>query len=170
MRTFILSTFLYACESWTLTAERERRTQALEMRCYRRLLNISYKNYVMNEEVRSRIQNAIGVHDDILTMVKNWKLRWYGNISRSSGMAKTIFCRGQWHEQEGEEDRRRDGKITSKNGQEWSLEISWGQQTTRKGGKELLQSHQWSPDTRQSWGTEIRWDEIVKTKVNFLLS
>ena len=29
MRTLILSTFLYACESWTLTAEIERRIQAL---------------------------------------------------------------------------------------------------------------------------------------------
>ena len=43
MRTLISSTFLYACESWTLTAEIERRIQALDMRCYRRLLNISFK-------------------------------------------------------------------------------------------------------------------------------
>ena len=57
MRTLILSTFLYACESWTLTAEIDRRIQALEMRCYRRLLNISYKDHVTNEEVRNRIQN-----------------------------------------------------------------------------------------------------------------
>ena len=91
MRTLILSTFLYAFESWTLTAEIERRIQALEMRCYRRLLNISYKERVTNEEVRKRIQNAIGVHDDLLTMVKKRKLKWYGHISRSSGMAKTIL-------------------------------------------------------------------------------
>ena len=91
IRTLILSTFLYACESWTLTAEIERRIQALEMRCYRRLLNISYKDHVTNEEVRNRIQNAIGVHDDLLTMVKKRKLRWYGHISRSSGIAKTIL-------------------------------------------------------------------------------
>ena len=91
MRTLILSTFLYACESWTLTADTERRIKALEMRCYRRLLNISYNDHVMNEEVCNRIQNAIGVHDDILTMVKKRKLRWYGHISRSSGMAKTIL-------------------------------------------------------------------------------
>ena len=90
MRTLIFSTFLYTCESWTLTAEIERRIQALEMRCYRRLLNISYKHHVTNEEVRNRIQNATGVHDD-LTMVKKRKLRWYGHISRSSGMAKTIL-------------------------------------------------------------------------------
>ena len=76
MRTLILSTFLYACGSRTLTAEIERRIQALEMRCYRRLLNISYKKkHVSNEEVRNRIQNAIGVHDDLLTMVKKRKFR-----------------------------------------------------------------------------------------------
>ena len=91
MRTLILSTFLYACESWTLTAEIERTVQAPERRCYRRLLNISYKDHVMNEELRSRIQNATGVQDDLLTIVKKRKLRWYGHISRSSGMAKTIL-------------------------------------------------------------------------------
>ena len=91
MRTLILSTFLYACESWTLTAEMERRIQSLEMRCYRKLLNISYKDHVTNEEVRNRIQNANGVHNDLLTMVKKRKLRWYGHISRSSGIAKAIL-------------------------------------------------------------------------------
>ena len=91
MRTLILSTFFYACEGWTLTAEVERRIQALGIRCYRRLLDISYKDHVTNEEVRNRIQNAIGVQYDLLTMVKKRKLRWYGHISRSSGMAKTIL-------------------------------------------------------------------------------
>ena len=91
MRTLILFTLLYACESCTLTAEIERRIQALKMRCYRRLLKISYKDHVTNEEVRNRIQNAIGVHDDLLTMVKKRKLRWYGHISKSSGMAKTVL-------------------------------------------------------------------------------
>ena len=90
MRTLILSTF-YACESWTLTAEIERRIQAPEMRCYRRILNISYRNQVTNEEVRNGIQNKIGVHDDLLTIIKKKKLRWYGHISRFSGMAKTTL-------------------------------------------------------------------------------
>ena len=89
MRTLILSTFLYACESWT--TEIERRIQALEMKCYMRLLNISYKDHVTNEEVHNRIQNAFGVHDDLLTTAKKRKLRWYGHISRSSDMSKTIL-------------------------------------------------------------------------------
>ena len=91
MQTLILSTFLYACESWALTAEIEIRIQALEMRCHRRILNISYKHLVTNEEVRSRIQKAIGVHDELITMIKKRKLRWYGHISRSSCMWKTIL-------------------------------------------------------------------------------
>ena len=65
------------------------------------------------------------------------------------------FCGGQWKEQEREEDRRRDGKITSKNGQEWSLEIPWGQRKTVKGGKVLLQ--RCAPTTVKV--KRRRWDE-----------
>ena len=44
-----------------------------------------------NDEVLNTTQNAVGVRDDLLTMRKKRKLRWYGHISRSSGMAKTIL-------------------------------------------------------------------------------
>ena len=33
MRFLVTAIFLYACESWTLTAELQRRIQAMEMRC-----------------------------------------------------------------------------------------------------------------------------------------
>ena len=56
MRSFVTSIFLHACESWTLTAELQRRIQAMEMRCYRKILRISYKHHVTNEEVRAKIQ------------------------------------------------------------------------------------------------------------------
>ena len=89
MRTLILSTSLYACEScesWTLTAEHESRIQALKMRCYRRLPNISYKDHVMNEEVGNRNQNAIGVHDDLLWHGKD---NYAGDSERSKKERKT---------------------------------------------------------------------------------
>ena len=50
MRSLVIFIFLYACESWTLTAVLEKRTQGFGMRCYRGLLNISYKDHVTNEE------------------------------------------------------------------------------------------------------------------------
>ena len=62
----------------------------MEMRCYRKVLRISYKDHVTNEEVRAKIQQAIGPHED-LTIVKRRKLQWYGHVSSSLGLAKTIF-------------------------------------------------------------------------------
>ena len=47
-----------SCESLTLTAELNKRAQAFKMRCYRRLLNISYKDHVTNKEVRRKIQDS----------------------------------------------------------------------------------------------------------------
>ena len=91
MRLLVTPIFLCACESWTLTAELQRRIQAMEMRCNRRILRISYKDHVTNEEVRAKIQQAIGPHEDLLTMVKRLKLQWYGHVSHSSGLAKTIL-------------------------------------------------------------------------------
>ena len=51
MHSFAIAIFLHACESRTLTIESEKRTQAFEMRCSRKLLNISCKDHVINEEV-----------------------------------------------------------------------------------------------------------------------
>ena len=47
----------------------------MEMRCYRKILRISYKDNVTNEEVRAKIQQAIGPHENFLTIVKRHKLR-----------------------------------------------------------------------------------------------
>ena len=60
MRSLVLPTFLHDCESWALTADLERRIQAVEMRCYHKLLGISYKDHIINEEVRGTIWQAIG--------------------------------------------------------------------------------------------------------------
>ena len=81
MRSFVISIFLYACESLTLTAELDKRTQAFDMRCYRRLLNISYKDHVTNEEARRKIQAAIGEYDEHMALIKKRKLRWFGHVS-----------------------------------------------------------------------------------------
>ena len=91
MHTFVTSFFLYACEPWMLTAELQRRIQAMEMRCYHKILHSSCKVHVTNEEVHAKIQQAIGPHEDLLTIIKRCKLQWYGHVSHSSGLAKTIL-------------------------------------------------------------------------------
>ena len=63
----------------------------MEMKCNRKILRISHKDHVTNEEVRAKIQQAIGAHEDLLTIAKRQKMQWYGHVSRSSGKAKTIL-------------------------------------------------------------------------------
>ena len=57
----------------------------------RKILRILYKDDVTNKEVRAKIQQAIGPHEDVLTIVKRHKLQLYGHVSRSSGLAQTIL-------------------------------------------------------------------------------
>ena len=78
-------------KSWTLTAELQTRVQVMEIRCYRKILRISYKDHVTNEEIRAKIQQAMGPHEGLLTTVRRRKLQWYSHVSRSSGLAKTIL-------------------------------------------------------------------------------
>ena len=55
------------------------------------ILSISYKDHVTNEEVRAKIQQAIGPHEDLPTIIKRRKLQWCGHVSCSSSLAKTIL-------------------------------------------------------------------------------
>ena len=91
MHSLVTSIFLYAYESWTLTAELQRSIQAMEMRCYCKILHISCKDHVTNNKVHAKIQQAIGPHEDLLTIIKRCKLQWYGHVSHSLGLAKTIL-------------------------------------------------------------------------------
>ena len=123
---------MYACESWTLTAEIQRRIQAMEKRCYSKILHISYKDHVTNEEVCAKIQQAIGPQEDLLTIVKKRKLHWYGHVSCSSDLAKTIL---QGTVKEGERQSRQ-RKRWGDNIREWTgLEFARSQKAVENRGK-----------------------------------
>ena len=60
------------------------------MRCYRRELNISYKDHDTNKEARRKIKAAIGEYDELLTLVKKRKQRWFG-MFKVFWFSKTIL-------------------------------------------------------------------------------
>ena len=118
MLSFVISMFLYACETWTLQQScRGRYIQVTEMRCFRRLLGISYRDHVTNEEVRNNIRHAIKPYEDLITTVRKRKLRWYGHITRSTGLAKMIL-QGTVQEGicKGRQKKRREDNIS-----EWTV-------------------------------------------------
>ena len=123
----------------TLTAEHQRRKQAMEMRCYRKTLCISYKDHVTNKEVCAKIQQAIGPHKDLLTVVKRCKLQWYGYVSRSSGLAKTIL---QGTVKEGRQRKRWEDNI-----KEWT-------------GLEFANSQR-AVETREKWRKLVTKSSVV---------
>ena len=75
------------------------------MRCYRKILHVSYKDHVT---VRAKIQQAIGPHEDLLTIEKRRKLQWYGHVSRSSGLAKSHLAR---HSERGKKTRQTEEEV-----------------------------------------------------------
>ena len=58
----------------------------MEMKYYSKVLRISYKDHVTNEEVRAKIQQATGPHEDLLTIIKR---KSGPRSSRQSDHAKT---------------------------------------------------------------------------------
>ena len=85
-----------------------------------------------NEEVRAKIQQAVGPHEGLLAIVKRRKLQWYGHVSRSSGLAKAILqgtVRGGRRQ-----DRQR--KRWEDNIREWTgLEFGKSQRAVENRGK-----------------------------------
>ena len=89
------------------------------MICYRRLFTISYKEHVTNEEVHRKIQAAIGEYDELLTLLKKRKLRSFGHVSKSSGLAKTILqgtVKGKEKKRQTEEEVGRQYQRVDRNG------------------------------------------------------
>ena len=123
-------------------AELQRRIQAMEMRCYLKILHILYKDHVTEEEVRAKIQQATGPHEDLLTIVKRRRLQWHGHVSRLLDLAKNIL-RGTV------KGRRRQGRQKKRwkdNIRKWTG-LEFGRQwRTEENGVNWLRNHLWCPN------------------------
>ena len=88
----------------------------MEMRRYCNILSISYKDRVTNEKVRSTTKHYIGSHEDLLTTVKIRTLKWFGHVTRSCSLIKTVL-QGPV---EGKRKRCRQRKRWTDNAEEWT--------------------------------------------------
>ena len=96
----------------------------------------SYKGHVANDDVCAEVQQAIGPCED-LTIVKRRKLKWYGHVSSTSGLAKTILQgTGKGGRRQDRQRKRWEGNIREWTGLE--LPSPKGQWRTEKSeGKRL---------------------------------
>ena len=82
---------------------------------------ISYKYHVTNKEVCAKIHLEIGPYEDLLTVVKRRILKWYGHVSRFSGLDKTILQgRVKGGRRQGRQKNRWEDDIREWTGQEFA--------------------------------------------------
>ena len=136
MRTFILSTFFYAFESLPWQQKSREGSKPLRWDAIGDFWAFPTKTMWRTRRFATESIMQLDAWWS-LTMVKRRKLRWYGHISRSSGLAKTML-QGTV---KGTRRRRRQKKRWEENIKEWSLENPWGQRKTGKDGKVVLQHH-----------------------------
>ena len=80
MHSLVTSVFLYACESWTLTAELQIRIRAIEMRRYQQ-----DTTHVIQRPCHQRgkhCQDPAGNRTARRPFIQRRKLKWYGHVSR----------------------------------------------------------------------------------------
>ena len=93
----------------------------------------------------NRIQEAIGPYGDIMPTVTRRKLKWYGHVSRTSGLTKTIpqgTVRGA--------RRRRQRKRWEDNIREWT-------------GLDFSETHR-AADDRQRWRYLVARSSVVRQR------
>ena len=77
-------------ETWTLYVESTKTLEALEMRIFKTLEGVSYKDRVTNEEVLRRLE----VERGLLSQLRRHMLSYFGNIARHDSLQKTaLSCR-----------------------------------------------------------------------------
>jgi len=90
---------LYGCENWTIGSTDEKRLEALEMWCYRRMLKIPWVGRVSNKEIRKRAQEKRVLWNNIVQRSD----RLIGYLLRHEDLLKNVtectveekICRGR---------------------------------------------------------------------------
>eukprot|EP00794_Sanderia_malayensis_P013234 gene13234-biopygen10555 len=89
------SVLLYGCKAWTYNEEIEKKINACEMWCNKKMLGIKWTDRRANESVRQQVANMAGsVQCGLLEIAKERKLRLFGHVTRHPGdleLANTII-------------------------------------------------------------------------------
>ena len=78
IRTYVWSTLLYGCETWTINKEMEGRLEAMEMWCWRRMLRVSWTE----KRTNGSILDEIDKERELLENIRRRQLRFLGHVIR----------------------------------------------------------------------------------------
>ena len=79
---------LYGSECWTISAQMESKFQATEIWFYRRMMKISWLDYVTNEEVSRRT----GTERKIMKTIRKRQIEFLGHVTRKGGLEELMLA------------------------------------------------------------------------------
>ena len=82
IKAYIWSTLLYGCETWTINKEMEKRLEAFEMWCWRRMLRISWTERRTNDSVLEEIRKP----RELMKIIRTRQLNFLGHVMRREAM------------------------------------------------------------------------------------
>ena len=92
IKTYIWATLLYGCETWTINKEMEKRLEAFEMWCWRRMLRISWTERRTNESILVEISKQ----RELLKIIRRRQLGFLGHVLRREAL-ENISLTGRIH-------------------------------------------------------------------------
>ena len=88
LKSTVFPTATYGCAAWSINKTDMKKITAFEMKCYRKILRISWTEKITNKEVLKRI----GVEEPILFQnIKKLKLSYFGHIKRHESLERHIM-------------------------------------------------------------------------------
>ena len=82
LATMTRAVVLYGCEALTLNAALQKRINAFEMKCYRKLLRIPYTAHRTNESVKEELVQKVGKVEMLVSIIKKRQFKWFGHVTR----------------------------------------------------------------------------------------
>ena len=88
MKVLVWTVMTYGAEGWTLRSDEKKRIQAAELWCFRRLLNVTYKDRRTNVSI---LEN-LNTNCELYGIVVKRKMSYFGHMSRKKNLnlTKTI--------------------------------------------------------------------------------
>jgi hypothetical protein len=113
VRALIWPVATYGCEAWTLRREEEKRIEAFEMKCYRRMLRIPWTAKKSNLQVLQEARTST----ELLSAVKKRKLQYFGHVARQKDSLEKDILMGMTN---GQRKRGRPRTSWMSNIQSWT--------------------------------------------------
>ena len=87
LRVCIFPIATYGCEAWMLGKTNLKRINAFEMKCYRKILRISWTEHITNKSIRELQVEEQWLED----FLRRQNLKYFGHLKRSEGLGKIIL-------------------------------------------------------------------------------